>query len=758
MSGGLRHTALVTEDTNHSSLSALIAQPPEEPRGAFRWPHSSYLVRYPLHVPIPNEEDWEAVEPTLRIADDKLDNQAVALFSKHGWTIGRLGWIAVADRLWARLSEDSRASFLAGLSGRLSSGFGAGAALAPTIPLPQGDRLSAAEFIKEKIGDVTLNPISACELAVNITLRSGDSTVAAILSRPGIAEARVPRLDPLGQREWESAIHPLSDRVADIVFEVALKTNNDRVAEAALDASADPNAAIWSLERSFNERFCALAYAIDHGTPRMVDRLLNSGASPEGTDYGGLNQPLFYALYHRRDELADRLLAGGASFSMPSEVACAPAGAGCGCESEVISPRGQFFGYFRNELDAIRQRLSPLIALTDVARRASHYIGNGQGGSRMTFLNAVANRDDDLARLQKYEERGLDTSLSVEEICALIHADAWNCLAYLLGKHGADTRDRAFFRLRRKYSEFGAQQRWFETEPQDDGINVIAHFDPAGWPSFELPDGSRIHADLSAIAPPGHALGPCGETEFFCREVSAVLRRRGDHVVVTRLSQQWALVPNPFKTSHLGPRGLRKLPRYELLDLLPVVREIGGRFIWLGISLDGVGWNLRDTATAERFHEWRDSLAGERIVAEATRRIAAQDAANLRPPKPQLSEVELDGYPREFWPHLVRLDNGLIGMTEESCDDTKLLARYRAWEAQNKPDFTFVPDPRILEWDGWKQVPEELKPFFVFDPMFDRPGVRHKSANEYEEAMIRKAVRWWNEEWMIPAIREVLEP
>jgi hypothetical protein len=608
LSGGLRHTALVTEETNHSSLSALIAQPPEEPRGAFRWPHSSYLVRYPLHVPIPNEEDWEAVEPTLRIADDKLDNQAVALFSKHGWTIGRLGWIAVADRLWARLSEDSRASFLAGLSGRLSSGFGAGAALAPTIPLPQGDRLSAAEFIKEKIGDVTLNPISACELAVNITLRSGDSTVAAILSRSGIAEARVPRLDPLGQREWESAIHPLSDRVADIVFEVALKTNNDRVAEAALDASADPNAAIWSLERSFNERFCALAYAIDHGTPRMVDRLLNAGASPEGTDYGGLNQPLFYALYHRRDDLADRLLAGGASFSMPSEVACAPAGAGC------------------------------------------------------------------------------------------------------------------------------------------------------GWPSFELPDGSRIHADLSAIAPPGHALGRCGETEFFCREVSAVLRRRGDHVIITRLSRQWALEPNPFKTPQLGPRGLRKLPRYELLDLLPAVREIGGRFIWLGISLDRVGWNLRDTATAERIRTWLDSLAGERIVAEATRRIAAQDAANLRPPKPQLSEVELDGYPREFWPHLVRLDNGVIGMTEESCDATKLLARYRAWEAQNKPDFTFVPDPRIPAWAGWKQVPEELKPFFVFDPLFDRPGVRHQAANEYEEAMIRKAVRWWNEEWMIPAIREVLEP
>ena len=739
-------------------IQSLISQEPEEPRGAFRWSHNSFLVRYPLHVPIPNEENWEAIETTLGVADDELDELAVALLSKHGWTVGRLGWIAAADRFWSKLPENSRASFLAGLSGHLSSGFGADAGLTPTPPLSKGDRSSAAEFIKAKLDDVTLDPISACELAVNITLRDGDSYVAGILARQGIADARVPRLDPFGQRAWESAVRPLSDRVADIVLEVALKTNKDGVVAAALAAGANPNVAIWNLERSFNERFCALAYAIDHGAPKAADALLNAGASPEGTEYGGLNQPLFYALCHDRDDLADRLLAGGASFHIPLETAGAPAGAGGGCESEVISPRGQFFGYFRDELDSIRRKLGSLIVLTEVTKKASEYMGNGQGGHRMTFLSVVADRQDKLARLQKYEARGLDTSLSAEEICGLIHADAWNCLAYLLGKHGADTRDRAFFRLRRKYPEFGAQQRWFKTEPQNDGINLIAHFDPAGWPSFELPDGSRIHADLSAIAPPGHALGRCGETDFFCRGVSAVLRRRGDHVVVTRLSQQWALVPNPFKTPQLGSRGLRKLPRYELLDLLPAVREIGGRFIWLGISLDRVGWNLRDPATAERFRAWLDSLAGERIVAEATRRIAAQDAANLRPPKPQLSEVELDGYPREFWPHLVRLDSGLIGMTEESCDDTELLARYRAWEAQNKPDFTFVPDPRILAWNGWKLVPEELKAFFVFDPMFDRPGVRHKAANEYEEAMIRKAVRWWNEEWMMPAIREVLEP
>jgi hypothetical protein len=572
-----------------------------------------------------------------------------------------------------------------------------------------------------------LDPVSACELAVNFALVDDILPLASILARPGIAEARVARMDAYGGGDWEEDTRLLSDRVVDLVFDAALKGKRTAAALAALEAGADSNAAIWNLERSYNEHLCALSYAIDHNMPEVVEALLQAGARPEGTSYGGLNQPLFHALYRGRDELADRLLARGAALPLPSP-----------------SQYRRFYGCLETELRAICHGLGRLIPLVQISTKPSLHVGGGQGGSWRALLNVIANGND-VARLRKYEALGMETTLSGEEIDSLIHADAWDSLAYFLGKYGEATRDRAFFWIRRKYPKFGAVSREAETLPQNDGINLFDGERPEDDFALALPDGSKILVWLDAIAPAGHDLGACLPGEIFVQKVDAEFRRRRDRVVMRKLSRTWERMAIPQN-------------RYQLDDLLPCLREIDGRCIWLGLTVRHLQYRFERLNFDQQIREWLKSDSFGRIQALAQERIAAQAAANQRPPIPTLTVHELTGYPREFWPFLVRLPDGLIGMTKASSrTDADLLTRYRDWEVKSKPDATFVPDPRVSAWEGWPHVPEDLKPFFIFDTLIDRPSVRYNAANEYEEAMIRKAVRWWNEDWMMPAIRQVLE-
>lgn len=110
------------------------------------------------------------------------------------------------------------------------------------------------------------------------------------------------------------------------------------------------------------------------------------------------------------------------------------------------------------------------------------------------------------------------------------------------------------------------------------------------------------------------------------------------------------------------------------------------------------------------------------MIAQANARIRAQDQSNSRPRTPALSKSELIGYPKEFWPYLVRLESGYIGMTSHSRSDRpEMLDLHAIWSRQNKSEDTFVPDPRLFSWDGWKEVPLEFQPFFEIDPVFGTP-------------------------------------
>ena len=703
-----------------NKLEQLRERPAMEPRGWFRWLHDSswircsYVITEKGAVPNPTEipsaadaEPWRISKEMSEVPGPEIESLLHEVFAGHARTFGVLRERSVAERCWAAADPISRGCFLSGFSCHAYES-------------------EQRAWIVARLADVKFTAASACELGVNAMVFRLPEFLASALADPEISCHRLARLD---DSRWLKNIEQISDTIADLLLEAALKERYLPGVEASLAAGANPNLAVWCLERSFNEAFSALAYAIDCDVSEIADALLRAGADPRGTAYGGYDQPLFYALAKDRDELADRLLAAGSSFSRHG--------------GDAGDAKGAFYGCFRDELDWAHRAIGGLAPLVDVATKRCFYMGNGQGGSQHLMLPMVVGYTDNLERLKKYEALGLDTALSAEEICKLIDADAFRCLAYLLEKLGPSVCGKAFFRIRRRKPEFGAVRCEIETIPQEDRINVLQTFDPAGQESFELPDGSHIYANLDAIAPPGHPHGPCAATEFFCQQVEGVFRRRGDRVVMTKLPKSWVIAAKPENV-------------HQFWELLPAGKEVGGRFAWLGVTIGKLYWRLRDRALAEKLSKWRDSDAGKRVIDEAIRRGREQDRANRRPAKPQLSEDELTGYPRRFWPHLIRLPNGTIGISEESCGwDSDLPRDYSDWERENKPDSTFVPDPRLLDWPEWAEVPEELKPFFIIDPLFDWPGVRFEGANEYENAMIRKAVNWKNGR-MITSIKNAL--
>jgi ankyrin repeat protein len=91
---------------------------------------------------------------------------------------------------------------------------------------------------------------------------------------------------------WPKIVCKLSCRVIDMVLEAALVRNNQEAMQLALRAGADPNISVWRLERSFNEKDCALSFAISQGYRHAAEMLLKAGASAEGTDFTSHNYPL----------------------------------------------------------------------------------------------------------------------------------------------------------------------------------------------------------------------------------------------------------------------------------------------------------------------------------------------------------------------------------------------------------------------------------------------------------------------------------
>jgi hypothetical protein len=696
-----------------------------EPRGWFRWLHNHFLGRYPFHDRRLADElsrlGWPELEQNLESLSATDTERVVRLVGLHAWTVGWLGMVKTVETCWPQLSPGQCGAIFAGLL--------------ETTWTPE-----TAAWIKRCLDDIAFAPESACQLACN-SIRHGDMDILErVLSCEMDWQASIRRGDPgaYPDTDWPEMLDHLSHRLIDMIFQAAIFAGNLTAIKLALAKGANPDLFIWQLERSYNEKHSPLTYSISQSRIEVAKELLQAGASLKGNRHILPNLALHPAISNHETQLVDELLKHGASFhELPQTPQEEPKEEGS--ESEIINfSRKPFFGHFTKEVEWASRAVGAVIPLVDISSKVAFHDANAQSGQWSTYLNKLL-YDDRFDELLKYEAAGMDTRLAAEELCTAVDWDSVKCLMYLLEKFGEAQRARALFRIRRHKPDFGAFRREVETFPQDDGINLAKDFNPEGKLGQTLPDGTRLYVDIDAIARPGHSHGPCLKGHFWLRGTEAVYRRRGQRVVITKLSNRWAMTSFPQNI-------------HQVDDLLPCIKEVNGQFIHLGVTMGKLFYRVRDEAIKKFLYAWAETDEFKSVMNEAWRRMKEQDAANCRPPTPQLSDDELQGYPTIFWPYLIRLASGYIGMTPESChENPSIMDSYENWSHQNKREESFVPDPRIQDWLEATQVPLEIRPFFHFDTLFDRPGIRHDPKNAYDEAMLSKATRWWNN-WMTPQI------
>jgi hypothetical protein len=406
-------------------LAELTTSEPIEPRGWFRWMHDQYAGRYGAHADnvydLAKQQGWpEAAKNTD--AWDFNPDVWVAVVNRHAWTVGKLGLTALAMKYWEYLERESRGAYMAGLAEF------------------QHFPVDMLYWIDAHISEADFAPEHLCGLACVAAMCNRADIVEKLLNTNTDLTAAVRRFHSScsPRSEWDEGLKLLSNRVVDMILEAALIWENTAAVEIALKYGADPNISLWLIERSSNEKHCALSCALEVQNREIAELLLGNGALPSGTKYCGYNLPLFYALRNKWDDLAEQMIVKGATFSMPDDYECGAS--------------GMYFGVMKAEQQWAETTIGALLPLVPVVSKQAFYQGNGQGGGFSTFLDVVIKCPD---RLKRFEALGLDTRLSVEELCKAIYWNAHEGLAYLFLKHGNQTCEKALTAIRDHKPTFG---------------------------------------------------------------------------------------------------------------------------------------------------------------------------------------------------------------------------------------------------------------------------------------------------------------
>lgn len=731
-------------------LDDLAKTPAKRPAGMVDWMHYGYALRYGgTRDFVAGEEELCLLEGNANLLDKELRARCLPLLEARAWTAGFLLLRRLPDLLWEEWSLESRGRYLAGLSKHMR---GAAKPDAPNLVSGEGAPVSRkpdlTSEIRQRLSSVVLDAESAAEIGSNAINNNCLDVLTSILAHPSLPDGPVPRVSGYQeQARFETQLNQLSTRLLDVLLEAAVRCQSPEAMRLLLEQGANPNIPCWNLERSFNDWFSALSFTIHElcqtgkNAPirRMIDLLLDHGADARGLECEGWNNPLMTAMRGQEWDLVDRLLALGAKFeggtyNTPDDFR----------KNGPLIPGGHpLICYRQKDLDWVEHSIAPLVPLSAPWQVPLFYKGNAQGGWVNTFLHTVT-ADERLPLLKKYERKGLPTTLTAPMVVDLVEGGRYLALCHLLSDH--PNLPRVMFRVRRRKPDFGVAMRqlWL-CQPEPDGSNVLSHFNPQGQEPLQLPDGSRVYAFLDCVAPPNHQHGPITEECFWLEKVSAEYRRRRDCIVTRNVRRIWRMEPVPQN-------------EYQIPALVPLVKEVNGAFFWLGITMGSLSWGQQvPEKWRPALEAWKDSTTWTNITKKFVELVKVQRAANIEQAKPVLSEDELKPYPREFWPFLRRLKDadGTIGMNIESCrSNPGMLDLYTVWEEQNKPDRTFLPDPRLLDWPLWPQVPVELRPYFVIDDLFGKPSITFNARNEYEKEMIHKAVAWHNN-LMIRSLEEL---
>ncbi len=414
--------SLFTENLDPDLIESLANLEEVVPTGWFMSIHRSPFCpsKNPFRISFTEGLTWPLIKDLIDEASLPEHDPVSVLIKeveRNAWLFGMDGNLLLLDKLWGHIAPSVRGQVLAGVSER------------PEMKWVIGkcERGNPIVFEAASATQICCNLISDKRLVRSAVQK----TLSFILeSAVDWGEQIVERLDDLnGEREvrWNDFMEPLSQRAIDRCLEAAVRKGDAESAKLFLAAGADPDVGIWRLERGYNECCCALSYAIENnGEDSLVQSLLDAGADPAGTEYGGLNKPLYLAVYCEKYDLAELLLDMGATFTGGQKGAINPYNSrrtpiatylSMGKEPTDISWMELFIGrhmFFRNPEDI-----------------PYFHHSNSQGGYFYSFLSILMMRND-IAILRKFLSHRLPLDLSVYDMLVAIASDSSRCLPYVL--------------------------------------------------------------------------------------------------------------------------------------------------------------------------------------------------------------------------------------------------------------------------------------------------------------------------------------
>jgi len=404
---------MTTENTDLNSPTTAL-----EPEGRFRWLHDRrtwHRPRYVGSIAIKSPRDWS---PETVVTMGR--NELTALVPDNTWIIGIFGNTALLNDYWPRLTPLQRGQAIAGLS----------------------EREDSREWVETHLADCRFDALSATQTACNALMDNSAALVQEVISRCDDLGGHVTRFCLAGIRSngrFDLVVRDLSPRAVDIILEAAILAKSDEAVRLLLSLGADPNIPVWRLEKSYNERHCALSQAIDLEADDIALQLLAAGAQPQGTAFCTPNLPLYQAIAKNNRALAVALLERGASFANldPGLERAITIERVRKANPRLIQPHTDyFFGWHAEVVSFVQRHVGQLIKLVPIWEKQSFYEGSGQGGQWRTFLCALG---EDVASIKFFEGYGLDTRLAAEELLELQCYGFDDALAYLLPKQKALT-------------------------------------------------------------------------------------------------------------------------------------------------------------------------------------------------------------------------------------------------------------------------------------------------------------------------------
>ncbi len=394
--------------------------PTSEPHGLYRYIYNHYLVRCPnFHFSMSSLLTDELLDTVDKIDKDNLESY----LENSSWLIAITRTDmdeAVRNRLGS-LSSLARGNYLAGYTEMTFLG-----------GVQDAARVS---FITEQLGDDTsieFTADTACQVGCAL-LGSGLIETFERFLRSNIDwEQEVERDSPTNFWRWK-AIDRLSKRVIDVFLEASLILKQPDAAKLILDRGANPNTPVWQLERSSNALYPALSYAIKHGPRITVDALLEQGADPGGLEYAPMRSPLAVAFEKGDLRLIERLLEAGASLEDGPRHTQAPMTYGIGSPVKWVN-----------------EHLSELLGLLPIEAKPLFHSPHAQGGHYYTLLECVWGSPE---KLTFAEEIGMDLRLTIHEVARLIQHKQYKAFSNLVGRLGDSVKKEALARVRKEWQD-----------------------------------------------------------------------------------------------------------------------------------------------------------------------------------------------------------------------------------------------------------------------------------------------------------------